>query len=302
MRLAGKQGRIEDPHIATLHCDQALFLQATEAAAGSLKHQTQVIHDILAAHRQGQDASWMNQLAVATGKPVQEEKQPVAGHASPHHLQVILIAPHALPDQARQLALERWHLRRDPFHVLQGHFTDQAGFEGFGLAAVVAGTQRIESRHFPREVEPDDLSFAVLGQDHVLPFDSDQHAIAANRLVSKLPPPPQGQSAMTLPMPSRRHFLILAATTAATALPLAALRLSGNAQAAEPSMLPADNPQAKALSYTSDATKSKHPSYKPGSNCANCQLFTAATGTCSLFAGFRVAPTGWCMAWSKRAG
>ncbi len=104
---------------------------------------------------------------------------------------------------------------------------------------------------------------------------------------------------MTSP-PSRRRFLILAATAAAV-LPLAALRLFGNSRAADLPMLLVDKPRAKALAYTDDATKTKHPSYKPGSNCANCQLFTAATGTCSLFAGFRVAPTGWCLAWSKRA-
>lgn len=106
---------------------------------------------------------------------------------------------------------------------------------------------------------------------------------------------------MKSPSPSRRRFLTLAAIATA-ALPLATLRLFGNARAAELPMLPADNPQAKALAYTDDATKTKHPSFKPGSDCANCRFFTASTGTCSLFAGFRVAPTGWCMAWAKQAG
>lgn len=105
---------------------------------------------------------------------------------------------------------------------------------------------------------------------------------------------------MNSPNPSRRRFLALAALTTA-ALPLAALRLFGDAEAAELPMLPLDNAQAKALAYTDDATKTKHAIFKPGSDCSNCRFFTASTGACSLFAGFRVAPKGWCMAWSKQA-
>lgn len=100
--------------------------------------------------------------------------------------------------------------------------------------------------------------------------------------------------------PSRRRFLAIAVVTTA-AVPLAGLRLFGEARAADLKLLPADNAQAKALAYTDDASKAKHPSYKPGSECANCRFFTASTGACSLFAGFRVAPKGWCMAWAKQA-
>ena len=99
--------------------------------------------------------------------------------------------------------------------------------------------------------------------------------------------------------PARRRFLINAAITAA-ALPLAA-RFVGDARAAGLAKLPTDNAQAKALGYVEDATTSKHASYKPGSNCAGCQFFTASTGACSLFAGFSVSPKGWCSAWAKKA-
>ena len=79
---------------------------------------------------------------------------------------------------------------------------------------------------------------------------------------------------------SRRRFL-LGAAIAATALPLT-------------------NAQAKALGYVEDAAKAP-PARKPGSTCANCQFFTAATGACVLFPGFSVAPAGWCSAWAKKA-
>ena len=98
---------------------------------------------------------------------------------------------------------------------------------------------------------------------------------------------------------SRRHFLTQAAI-AATALPL--LGALGSANAAPLSKLPVTNAQAKALSYTEDASKTTNAAHKAGSNCANCQFFTAATGACALFAGFSVAPAGWCSAWAKKAG
>jgi hypothetical protein len=64
--------------------------------------------------------------------------------------------------------------------------------------------------------------------------------------------------------------------------------------------LPVTNPQAKALNYVVDAAKAP-PARKPGSNCANCQFFTAATGACTLFPGFAVEAKGWCSAWAKKA-
>lgn len=105
---------------------------------------------------------------------------------------------------------------------------------------------------------------------------------------------------MTASVPSRRRFLINAALATA-ALPFAS-RLIGEARAAGLVKLPLDNAQAKALGYTEDASKTKHPSYKPGSMCSDCQFFTAATGACALFAGFSVAPKGWCSAWAKKPG
>ena len=97
----------------------------------------------------------------------------------------------------------------------------------------------------------------------------------------------------------RRVFLTRA--LAALALPLASPIPRALASGPMP-RLPLDNPQAKALSYTEDAGKVAHPAYKPGSKCANCQLFNPSTEGCSIFPGFRVAPSGWCTAWAKRAG
>ncbi|MBS0212699.1 MAG: high-potential iron-sulfur protein [Proteobacteria bacterium] len=99
---------------------------------------------------------------------------------------------------------------------------------------------------------------------------------------------------------SRRQFLILTGT--ATIALLAALRFVQEASAEALQNLPLDNAQAKALAYTEDASSSKHPGYKAGSTCTNCQFFTAATGACALFKGYRVSPNGWCSAWAKKPG
>ncbi len=99
---------------------------------------------------------------------------------------------------------------------------------------------------------------------------------------------------------SRRQFFIKGALLAA-AVPFVAAGLIGTASAQALKPLPADNATALALKYVADASKTKEPTFKPGSNCANCQFFTAASGACTLFAGYSVAATGWCTAWAKKA-
>ena len=97
---------------------------------------------------------------------------------------------------------------------------------------------------------------------------------------------------------SRRQFLIRGLVSV-VALPFAGAMLSAAASAAALKPLPANNPQAVALKYVADAKKGV--GVKPGSNCANCALFQPATKGCSIFAGFAVAPAGWCSAWAKKA-
>lgn len=99
---------------------------------------------------------------------------------------------------------------------------------------------------------------------------------------------------------SRRRFVTLAAAAAAAPLVLRTLP----AQAADlPKLTPAD-PAAKALAYTEDAAAVKHPAFKPGSHCANCNFYKgaagAAYGPCQLFPKNSVAAKGWCSAWAKK--
>ena len=96
---------------------------------------------------------------------------------------------------------------------------------------------------------------------------------------------------------TRRTFLMTLAASSA------ALASTAQAQA----KLDEKDPQAVALGYVADATKTdtkKVPKYAAGQVCTNCALFQGkaadAWGGCPLFAGKQVAGKGWCSAWAKK--
>ena len=67
------------------------------------------------------------------------------------------------------------------------------------------------------------------------------------------------------------------------------------------------DPQAVALGYGADATKTnikKYPKYAAGQACTHCALYQGkasdAWGGCPLFAAKQVASKGWCSAWAKK--
>ena len=91
------------------------------------------------------------------------------------------------------------------------------------------------------------------------------------------------------------------AAVAATVLPLLSRIAEQPARAADLKPLTDANAQAKAMHYTDNVAVTKDPAHKAGSACASCQFFTAATGACAIFAGYKVNPKGWCTAWAKHA-
>jgi hypothetical protein len=82
--------------------------------------------------------------------------------------------------------------------------------------------------------------------------------------------------------------------------PLAAARL-GVGHAADDPLLKADDPAAKKVKYTEDATKAKDAA---GNKCANCALYqgsySSTQGPCQIFAGKQVKAAGWCSAWAPQ--
>lgn len=97
-----------------------------------------------------------------------------------------------------------------------------------------------------------------------------------------------------------RRRLLRNVTLGTLLLPLAAAPFA--AHAADLPALTPDDPTAKALKYTPDASKSTDA--KPGSRCGTCALYQGAAGSaqggCLLFPGKAVKSTGWCSSWTKK--
>lgn len=99
--------------------------------------------------------------------------------------------------------------------------------------------------------------------------------------------------------PTRREFLSLCGAAALAAIPV---RVA--AQPA-PAKLDLKDPTAVALGYVENAAKlspAKEPTYKAGSHCGNCKLYTAAQekagyAPCGAVGGKLVAKAGWCKAY-----
>lgn len=100
--------------------------------------------------------------------------------------------------------------------------------------------------------------------------------------------------------PSRRK-LVRGLLLGVTLAPIAAARFTA-VHAADLPLLSPDDPAAKKVKYTEDATKEK--SAIKDSTCATCSLYEgtygAAQGPCQLFPGKHVKATGWCSAWAPQ--
>jgi High potential iron-sulfur protein len=103
-------------------------------------------------------------------------------------------------------------------------------------------------------------------------------------------------------MTSRRQFMVQFSAASA------ALGTAHFASAQATPMVAEADPQAKALGYFVDATKTdkvKYAKYAAGQACNNCALYQGkaddkAAG-CPLFAGKQVSAKAWCSAWAKKA-
>jgi len=101
--------------------------------------------------------------------------------------------------------------------------------------------------------------------------------------------------------PGRRQFFRLAGG-AVGAVVLANV-VPSLAQAADLPHLTLDDPTAKALNYTEDASKAPAP-HQDGQSCANCNFYQGAAtgyGPCQLFVGKSVNAKGWCSGYAKKA-
>jgi len=98
-----------------------------------------------------------------------------------------------------------------------------------------------------------------------------------------------------------KQFVLLCGATSAlsSALPAAAADL--------PHLSP-DDPTAKALGYTDNASKvdtKRYATYAAGQKCSTCMQAKGNPGdawlSCNIFAGKAVNANGWCQVWVKKA-
>ena len=100
---------------------------------------------------------------------------------------------------------------------------------------------------------------------------------------------------------SRRRFFKTAGGALGAAVLVSALPQLARAE--DLPHLAVDDPTAKALNYTEDATKAPPP-HQAGQLCSNCNFYTGGPtgyGPCQLFAGKAVAAAGWCAGYAKKA-
>ena len=103
---------------------------------------------------------------------------------------------------------------------------------------------------------------------------------------------------------ARRQFLQLSAVAAAGVLVVP----GRPAQASDLPQLSEDDPMAKAMKYTHDAS-TVDPSTRNNpaaeQNCANCALIQGEDGAawrpCQIFPGKAVNANGWCSVWAPKA-
>ncbi|HEX3395217.1 MAG TPA: high-potential iron-sulfur protein [Steroidobacteraceae bacterium] len=83
--------------------------------------------------------------------------------------------------------------------------------------------------------------------------------------------------------------------------------MSGNAAAAALPPLDPNDPTAKALGFTTDASKvdtKTYPTFKASEKCGTCAQFQGkpgdATAACTIFAGKSVPAGGWCQVWAQK--
>jgi hypothetical protein len=99
---------------------------------------------------------------------------------------------------------------------------------------------------------------------------------------------------------SRRRFVRKLLVGAALA-PLATARLT-TSEATELPLLNPDDPDAKKVKYTENATTAKATA--KDNNCGNCALYEgtykSAQGPCQIFPGQDVKAAGWCSAWAPQ--
>ena len=100
---------------------------------------------------------------------------------------------------------------------------------------------------------------------------------------------------------SRRTFFLQSVSGASL------IALQGTSFAQAPTLVSEADPQAMALGYKADGSKTdttKFPNYTAAQSCSGCLLFqgkaTDSIAACAVFGSKQVSSKGWCSAWAKK--
>lgn len=162
MRKAQQFGDIDDFDATAGDRDDAVVLQAGEAAAHGFQRKPEETRDVLATHRQLELAVGLADDAIAFAEAVEEQGDALVGLTADEDAEMVLVAAHALADHAQQLLLQARDLRGDGRQLVVRHFADVGGGERDAFAAVFAGAQRVEADQFARQMEAEHLFLAIL--------------------------------------------------------------------------------------------------------------------------------------------
>ena len=122
------------------------------------------------------------------------------------------------------------------------------------------------------------------------------------RTLSGPPEPRKGMFMAAKQDQTRRTFIrtwVLGALPAAVSL--AAVSSTARAATADLPLLSPDDPTARKVKYTEDASQAKAPN---GNKCSNCALYegtyNSTQGPCQIFPGKHVKAAGWCSSWAPQ--
>ena len=109
-------------------------------------------------------------------------------------------------------------------------------------------------------------------------------------------------------MSNTRRIFFMQSLSCVTAPLVLAMACAAQAQTSAPAAVLESDPQAAALGYRVDGTKTdakKYPNYAASQSCDACVLFqgkaTDTSGSCAVFGNKLVVKKGWCSAWTKKA-
>lgn len=102
-----------------------------------------------------------------------------------------------------------------------------------------------------------------------------------------------------------RRSMVKSALIAGALVPTFGVMGSASAAALPP--VDPNDPTAKALGYTTEASKvdpSANPTFKPNQKCSSCAQYqgkaTDPSAPCTIFAGHSVPAKAWCKVWAQK--